>query len=322
MEDEKSKRSFKTIDVIVIGVIAAILGALCMFLLNKFIFNNDVVMSIKGYKVTKNDLYEKMKTNYALNYALKEIDNKILEEKYPLTDEMRAEIEEEAKGYISSYKTYGYTQEAFLEMYGFKTYEDFIKDLTNSYRQELYYTDYVGNILGEDAIKEYYNEEGNIYGDINCKHILVKTSDEVTEEQAKKTAQTIISELDSGKSWDEVVEKYVDDETIITEDLGYQGFDNNLEASFWEVVLSTSNNSYSTEPAQTSYGFHVIYRLDQKEKPIYEKARKAIINKLSSDLDDSVLYNAFSDLEKEYNLKINDKDLKKQYDETISNLTK
>ena len=50
--------------VIIIAVASLILGALIMFLLNNFAFNkNKTVIGIKGYKLTKLDLYEKMKTS-------------------------------------------------------------------------------------------------------------------------------------------------------------------------------------------------------------------------------------------------------------------
>ncbi len=317
MEENKSKKKIGTNQLLIIVAISGIvIGALIMFLLNMFIFNKDkTVASIKGYKVSKTDIYDKIKSSYGLSYTLEAVDNQILKKKYTLTDDMKKEIEEEAEGYITAYTSYGYDEAAFLEMYGFANKDEFIEDLSNNYRQELYLSDYMAEILGEDAIKAYY-ETDSVYGDINCKHLLVATSDEVTSEQAKALATTIISELKNGSSWDEVTEKYADKLTV--EDLGYQGMDNNLESSFMDALLAMTDNSYSTEPVETSYGYHVIYRLDQKEKPSYENAKKDIVSILGSELqeEDSYLsYRAFMKLEEEYGLKIKDKDLKKQYDE-------
>ena len=315
----ENNKNFGVKQIIITAVASAVLGALIMFLLNTFVFNkNNTVMSIKGYKLRKTDLYDKMKLEYGLSYGLEMIDNRILKDKYKLTDEMKQEIEKQAEDYIKAYEQYGYGKEEFLELYGFKSYEDFIEDLSNRYRQDLHYTDYIVNLLGEDTIKAYYEEEGNIYGDINVKHILVQTSESVTDEQAKDLAKTIISELNSGSSWEEVIEKY--EGKIISEDLGYQGMSNNLEASFMNALIAMENNSYSKEPVQTSYGYHVIYRLDQKEKPTYEQAKKTIANKLFSQEESQDTYKAFLELEKEYGIKIKDEELKKQYDEFVNNL--
>ena len=300
--------------VVIIAVASLILGALIMFLLNCFAFNkNNPVVSIKGLKLTKIDLYEKMKKDYGLSFALEEIDNKILEYKYPTTDEMKKEVEEEANGYITTYEMYGYSKEDFLSMYGYKSYEDFLNDVYKNHRLQLFYNECLEEIIGEEQIKEYYDTEGNVYGAINCKHILVEITDDITEEQAKKLAETIIDDLKSGSSWEDVIEKHSDN--IITEDLGYQGFDNNLEDSFMDALKAMDNNSYSKEPVKTSYGYHVIYRLDQNDKPSYEDAKEAIIEKLSYNLDQDEIDNPLYKLEEEYGIKFYDEELNKKYEE-------
>ena len=312
------KKGLSIKHVITIGVLAFILGALIMFLLNTFAFNkNKTVVSMKGYKITKIDLYEKMKKDYGLTYALEDIDNRILEDKYPLTDEEMNEIEEDAKAYIESYAAYGYKEEDFLKMYGFSSMDDFKKQLITDKRQDKFFNDCVVKLLGEDTLKEYYNSQ-DMYGDINSKHILVEVSATVSEEQAKSLANTIIAELNSGSSWEEVVEKYKGQ--IIVEDLGYQGIDNNFEQSFMDALIAMEDNSYSKEPVKTSYGYHVIYRLDSLDTPTYEEARPKIINILSSSIDQNEYYKMFADLEKEYGLKFYDKDLQDSYDEVVKEL--
>lgn len=41
-----------------------------------------------------------------------------------------------------------------------------------------------------------------------------------------------------------------------------------------EAMQKLENNSYTKEPVQTSYGYHVIYRIDQKEKPALKDVKK------------------------------------------------
>ena len=57
------------------------------------------VAEIDGYTVTANDLYEDMKDVYSISSLLDKIDNKILVEKYPETDEMNDELKQQAESY-------------------------------------------------------------------------------------------------------------------------------------------------------------------------------------------------------------------------------
>ena len=64
------------------------------------------VASIDGLTVTAEDLYEDMKEIYSVNNLLDIIDNKILEEKYPETDEMNTELNDQAENYYNMYNQY------------------------------------------------------------------------------------------------------------------------------------------------------------------------------------------------------------------------
>ena len=64
------------------------------------------VAEIDGYTVTADDLYEDMKELYSISSLLDKIDNKILEKKYPETDDMNDEIKETAENYYNAYKQY------------------------------------------------------------------------------------------------------------------------------------------------------------------------------------------------------------------------
>ena len=78
------------------------------------------VAEIDGYTVTANDLYEDMKDVYSISSLLDKIDNKILEEKYPETDEMNDELKQQAESYYSAYEQYyKMDKETFLSNNGF-----------------------------------------------------------------------------------------------------------------------------------------------------------------------------------------------------------
>lgn len=314
---EEKKSVFAKKEVWISGVIGLLLGAIIMFLL--YIagvpkFGNETIATVKGGSVKKNDLYNEMKKSDAINHALNVFDDVILENKYKLTSDQEKEIQDQADYYISTYQTYGYTEEEFLKGYGFESKEDFINDLTLSYKRDLYYVDYLKTKIDQDEIQKYYDE--NVYGEINTKHILVETSDEVTDEQAKAKAKEIIAKLDSGKLFDEVAEEYGD--AVIYEDLGYNGFDSGLATEYVEASKALENGTYSKEPVKTDFGYHVIYRVDQKDKPSLEEATNSIVKILGKKLESKDPYikeKALIKMREDSKLKFKDSKYKEEYKE-------
>ncbi len=275
------------------------------------------VASIDGLTVTAEDLYEDMKEIYSVNNLLDIIDNKILEEKYPETDEMNTELNDQAEKYYNMYNQYyGYSKEEFLTKNGFGSERAFIEYLRLQYRRTQYTDDYIKEQITDKEIEKYY--EDKVYGDINTKHILVKVSSSATEEEKKEAenlAKEIITKLNEGKSFDEVKDEYKD--KITYEELGYKAYNASLESAYMEAMQKLENNSYTKEPVQTSYGYHVIYRIDQKEKPALKDVKEEIITSLVSEHkseDTSVQYKALDKMREDAKLKFTDTVLEKKYE--------
>jgi foldase protein prsA len=275
------------------------------------------VASIDGLTVTAEDLYEDMKEIYSVNNLLDIIDNKILEEKYPETDEMNTELNDQAENYYNMYNQYyGYSKEEFLTKSGFGSERAFIEYLRLQYRRTQYTDDYIKEQITDKEIEKYY--EDKVYGDINTKHILVKVSSSATDEEKKEAenlAKEIITKLNEGKSFDEVKDEYKD--KITYEELGYKAYNASLESAYMEAMQKLENNSYTKEPVQTSYGYHVIYRIDQKEKPALEDVKEEIITSLVSEHkseDTSVQYKALEKMREDAKLKFTDTVLEKKYE--------
>ena len=279
------------------------------------------VAEIDGYTVTANDLYEDMKDVYSISSLLDKIDNKILEEKYPETDEMNDELKQQAESYYSAYKQYYKTdKETFLSNNGFGSEKAFLEYLRLQYRRNKYAEDYIKTLISDKEVEKYY--EDKVYGDINTKHILVKVDSSASDEDKKKAedlAKEIISKLNDGKSFDEVKEEYKDQ--ITYEELGYKSYNANLESAYMEAMQKLENNSYSKEPVKTSYGYHVIYRIDQKEKPALEDVKEEIIDSLVSEKkseDKNISYVALDKMREESGLKFSDTVLEKKYNTYMS----
>lgn len=279
------------------------------------------VAEIDGYTVTANELYEDMKDVYSISSLLDKIDNKILEEKYPETDEMNDELKQQAESYYSAYKQYyKMDKETFLSNNGFGSEKAFLEYLRLQYRRNKYAEDYIKTLISDKEVEKYY--EDKVYGDINTKHILVKVDSSASDEDKKKAedlAKEIISKLNDGKSFDDVKEEYKDQ--ITYEELGYKSYNANLESAYMEAMQKLENNSYSKEPVKTSYGYHVIYRIDQKEKPALEDVKEEIIDSLVSEKkseDKNISYVALDKMREESGLKFSDTVLEKKYNTYMS----
>lgn len=280
------------------------------------------VVKVNKKTYTANNLYEDMKSYYSVSLLLDKIDNDLLTKMYPENDKMTSEVKSNAEYYFNTYKQYyNYTQEQFLEKNGFSSYDAFLDYLRLDYRRNKYLEDYIKKNLSEDEIKKYYDE--NVFGDINTQHILVEVksdsdkdnSKKLSDADAKKLAEEIITKLNDGTSWEQIQKDYKDKVTY--EDLSYQSWDASLEESFMTALKKMDNNSYSEEPVKTSYGYHVIHRLDQKKKPTLKKSKDKIISNLISDkksADSNLLYKSLISLRKEKNINFSDTDMKAKYE--------
>ena len=279
------------------------------------------VAEIDGYTVTADDLYEDMKELYSISSLLDKIDNKILEEKYPETDDMNDELKSQAQNYYTAYEQYyQMDKETFLSNNGFGSEKAFLEYLRLKYRRNTYAKDYIKTLISDKDVEKYYND--NVYGDINTKHILVKVDSSASDEDKKKAedlAKEIISKLNNGKSFDDVKEEYKGQ--ITYEELGYKSYNANLESAYMDAMQKLDNNSYSKEPVKTSYGYHVIYRIDQKDKPTLDDVKDEIIDSLVSEKqssDKNISYIALDKMREEAGLKFSDTVLEKKYNTYMS----
>ena len=239
------------------------------------------IATVNGETITADDLYTNMKEYYSVNILLNEIDDMILTKMYPENDDMNTEVEETAEQYFSYYESGGYTREEFLKQYGFATEKDFVESLKLDYRRNKYYEEYVEKMVTDKEIDKYYKD--SVFGDVDSKHILVKIDNEngMKDADAKKLANEIIKKLNSGKKWEEVTEEYKD--KIVTEELGYMAFNASLEASYLKECKNLKVGTYSKSPVLTSYGYHIVYKIDQKEKPSLKDVKDDIIDVLATE---------------------------------------
>lgn len=313
-------------DKIIGGVIGLAIGLIIMFAtedpeIAKLENNQEPVVNYENGVITADDLYTEMKDYFSVGILLNQIDEKILTEKYPDSDE----LEDQVNTTVNYWKTQvGEQWSTFLAQYGYANEASFKNAMALDYRRTLAIDEYLAKSISDDKINKYY--ENSVYGDINTKHILVKpdTTSTMTEDETKAKkeealaiANEIIGKLNNGKTFDEVKTEYAD--KITYEELGYRAFNANLETNYLNEMKSLENNSYSKKPIETSYGYHIVYRIDQKEKPSLDSVKDTIksilVNELKTSDELLTTKTLFEIRENDFKMVFEDSVLKEKYNE-------
>ena len=293
--------------------------------------DNKTAVSLDDIKITATDYYNEIKKSN-ISKLIDMIDHQLFDEKYPKTDEEDQTVEEQ----ISQMKeTYGSNDSMFLSViqqyYGVNSEEELDEILRLEYKRNEAVEDYVEDNLSDDEIQEYYDE--NTIGDIKASHILITpdvdsnaTDDEQekAEEEAKKQAEKIIKKLEDGEDFANLAKEYSDDEATAEDggDLGYFNTDD-MDENFMEAVKELDNDEYTKEPVKTQYGYHIILKVDQKDKPKLKEVKDEIKTTLANnklDNDSTLHYQTLIDIREDNNIKWNDDELEKQYEELMDQL--
>ena len=235
---------------------------------------------------------------------------------------MEEKIKSTAEYYYSTYeKNYGYTKETFLSQYGFSSEKDFLDNLRLDYRKNKYYDDYALSLITDKEVEKYYEDE--VFGDVDSKHILVSIAKDgeegLSDEEAKKLANEIIEKLNKGTSWEDVVKEYKD--KTISEELGYNAFNAELESAYLKECKNLAVGTYSKTPVLTSYGYHIVYKIAQKDKPKLEDVKddvKDVLANQKKNADTNLYYKALISMREEAKLEFADTKLGDEYTKYIS----
>lgn len=281
----------------------------------------EVVFSVNGKNVTADTFYKNLKDKYGSAIMIDMIDKKILDVVYK-DDE---EIETQAKNQLETLKAqYGDTWEDTLKNAGYDSEKDLLKEFVLSYQRNKAIEDYIKDNITDEEIKNYYNE--NTVGDISAKHILisVKSSDDeegLSDEDAKAKAEDLIKQLDDGADFDKLAKENSTDTGSAEKggDLGYFNKGDMVE-EFETAAYALKVNKYTKEPVKTSYGYHIILKTGEKDKPKLEAVKENIIESLKDEKlkkEPTLEVTALEELRKSYNLKFKDSKAKKLYKKYI-----
>lgn len=172
------------------------------------------------------------------------------------------------------------------------------------------YTTKVGDIsmpiktrFGYHLIKVYDKRPAK--GQIKVAHIYTKAPESATEEEKQK-AKVKINEiydlLKKGREFEDLAKEYSDDKTSAPKggELDWFGTGRMLP-KFEDASFALKNNGDYSEPVQTSYGWHIIKRLDYKDLPTFKEKESDLKNRISKGVRGQKSKESFvNKLKKEY----------------------
>ncbi|MFN8775310.1 MAG: peptidylprolyl isomerase [Flavobacteriales bacterium] len=141
-------------------------------------------------------------------------------------------------------------------------------------------------------------------GEILVAHIMVKDrKDESGAQVGEQKIQEIYQKLLAGEKFEELASKYSEDGSTSKKggELPWFGT-NKMVMEFEDAAFSLRNNGDFSQPFRTSYGWHIVKRLDYRGIPSFEDTEREIRSKVSKDSRAEVTRASFiQKLKKEYN---------------------
>jgi foldase protein PrsA len=290
-----------------------------------------VAVSTKDEKFTATEYYNKIKEDNIAT-LIDMIDTTVLEKKYKSTDDEKKYVEDQINQIKTYYGSDENTYQTVLKSYfGVETEKELKTKLQLEYKRQQAVSDYIKENLNENDIKNYY--ENNISGEIKASHILIAVNvasdaseeeKKTAEEKALKKAQNIIKKLNDGEDFATLAKKNSDDEGTASKggDLDY--FDPaDMVVEFSEAAKALKVDEYTKEPVKTQYGYHIILKTGEKEKPKQEEVEDEIREALKEQklsADSTLFYQTLVSWREQNEISWNDSTLKKAYDDYMNRL--
>lgn len=272
--------------------------------------------------ISAEDLYEKLKNKYGANEIVDLIDTELLSREYKETNDEKTYITQMILGMKEQYKD---DFDSTIKSYYNVDNEDDLKEIIRlSYRRNLWLEDYSKKQVNDTQINDYY--ENSLIGDIEASHILIepKVSSNASDDEKKKAedealekAKSVIDRLNNGEKFEDLA-KELSDDTYNKDDGGKLDKFNertNFDKNFLDAAIKLEVGKYSSTPVKSQYGYHIIYKTSQDEKPKLEDAKEDIISAIAKDLisQDGFMAKSLLGLREKYGIKITDSDIEKAY---------
>jgi len=308
----------------------------CVFLLVgcghvKLKNGENAIVSFKDVDgISSDDLYKSLKEADGVTTLVNLIDTKLLDKLYETTSDEKEYVNNQVKSVKESAKSMNADLDLYLNYYyGVSSESAYRNQLSLTYKRNLWANDYAKTSVTDKQINDYYNDY--YVGDIEAKHILITvdvksdaTSDEKTEAENKAfdKAAEIIDKLNAGEKFEDLVKIYSQDSTTSKKE-GSLGKINvgDYDDDVFEALKSLGVNKYSTTPVKSTYGYHILYKVSQDEKPeltdeVKDKIRTVVGNEIKQ--ESNFAARALIELRKKYEMNITDTELKDLYEKNYS----
>ena len=275
---------------------------------------SEVAVKIDGAKITADEYYNEIKGNNIAT-LVDMIDHQLFDKKYGKTDEENKQVEDQLKSLKDQYGSNEDTYNAVLRQYFGVQSEDELEDMLRlEFRRNAAINDFIEKNIKDKEIEKYYEKE--VYGQVKASHILITPSvsenattdeKETAENEAKKLAKKIIKKLKDGEKFEDLAKEYSNDKSNADKggDLGYFELDE-MVSEFSDAVKDLEVDEYTTEPVKSQFGYHIILKTDQKDKPKLKKVKDDIIETLREqklEEDVTLYYDTLIEIREKNNIK-------------------
>ncbi|WP_078408560.1 peptidylprolyl isomerase [Priestia abyssalis] len=254
--------------------------------------DSEVVVETKAGNITKDELYSALKDRLGDETIRDLVDEKVLGEKYKVTDK---EVDQELE---SLKEQYGQQFEAAIQQNGVDQVKRMLKiDLL---REKAATADIK---VTDKELKEAYDAKKP---EVKASHILV---------QDEKTAKEVKAKLDKGEDFAKLAKEYSQDPGSAENggDLGFFG-SGKMVPEFEEAAYKLKKGQVS-EPVKSSFGYHIIKVTDKKELESFEKMKAELEKEIKrSKLDPEKLQKAVDEEMKAAKVEVKDEDLKDAFE--------
>ncbi|WP_409291734.1 peptidylprolyl isomerase [Peribacillus sp. SCS-37] len=257
--------------------------------------SSDEIVKTKSGEVTKDELYEAMKTRYGNKVLQELVYEEVLSDKYKVSKkDVNAKVDQVKQ-------ELGPQFDAALQQYGYKDENDLKRSFKIGLLQE---KAAVKDVKATD--KEVKDAYDNFKPEIKARHILV---------QDEKTAKEVKQKLDKGEKFEDLAKKYSKDPGSAEQggDLGWFG-PGKMVPEFETAAYKLDKNQISG-PVKSEHGYHIIQVTDKKEKKSFEDMKKELTYQVKvAKLTPEIVQKAMDRELKAADVDIKDKDLKKALD--------
>jgi len=272
-------------------------------------------------EVNSSELFDKLISESGMNAMLEMVDKGILDVVEPVSDEMKATVEDNLAN-VKEY--YGEEFEQALQGNGFKN-EDAYKDaMFLNLQRNAYIVSYIEKtLITDDAIQVAYD---NFTPEVEASHILIKPDGQEDADwiKAEETAKELVARYEAGEAFADLAMEYSHDTGSGAAGGALGSFGKGMMVpEFEQAAYALNTDEHTKEPVKTQFGYHIILKTGGGEKGTFEEMRPEIVKGLAESqlqADESIGFRALVQMREENGFNIENSILTNQYETMKENL--